>query len=106
MRMAQSANLSTPSELTQLYQFAEKSELDQCHLPKSLHYSGKFSDADGLFAHMAVRAAAAYSPLHRSKTDLVYTTEDLRVRFVDRTHFFGRSHPKNVLIHCELVKLG
>ncbi len=32
---------TTPT-LTQLYQFAEKSELDQCHLPKSLHYSGEF----------------------------------------------------------------
>ena len=37
--------------LAQLYQFAEKSELDQCHLPKSLHYSGEFSNVDGLCAH-------------------------------------------------------
>ena len=55
---------------------------------------------------MAVRAAAAYSPFHRSKTDLVYTTEDPRVRFVDRTHFLGAHTPKNVLTHCELVKSG
>jgi hypothetical protein len=39
----------------QLGQFAEKSELDQCHLPKSLHYSDDFSNADGLSAHEGVQ---------------------------------------------------
>ena len=55
---------------------------------------------------MAVRAAAAYSPFHRSKTDLVYTTEDLRVRFVDRTHFFGRSHPEKRAYPLRIGKVG
>ena len=42
------AEVAWPFPLAQLYQFAEKSELDQCHLPKSLHYSGEFSNVDGL----------------------------------------------------------
>jgi hypothetical protein len=36
---------------------------------------------------MVVRGAAAYSPFHRSKTHLVYTTDDLRIGFVDRFTF-------------------
>src|SRR5258705_13975322 len=55
---------------------------------------------------MAVRGAAAYSPVHRSKTYLVYTTEDLRVRFVDRTHFFGRAHPEKRAYAQPIGKVG
>ena len=55
---------------------------------------------------MAVRGAAAYSPVHRSKTYLVYTTEDLRVRFVDRTHFFGRAYPEKRAYAQPIGKVG
>ena len=92
--------------LAQLYQFAEKSELYQCHLPESLHYSGEISNADGLLRTWLVRRAAAYSPFRRSKTHLVYTTEDLRGRFVDRTHFFGRVHPEKRGYALPIGKVG
>jgi hypothetical protein len=55
---------------------------------------------------VAVRGAAAYSPVHRSKTYLVYTTEDLRVRFVDRTHFFGRAYPEKRAYAQPIGKVG
>src|SRR6266852_5061121 len=55
---------------------------------------------------MVVCGAATYSPFHRSKTHLVYTTEDLRVRFVDRTHFFGRAHPENHAYALPIGKVG
>jgi len=55
---------------------------------------------------MVVRGAAAYSPFDRAKTHLVYTTEDLRVRFVDRTHFFGRAHPEKRVYALPIGKVG
>ena len=58
------------------------------------------------FAHMAMRGAIAYSAFRRSKTHLVYTTEDLRVRFVDRTHFFGRAHPEKRAYALPIGKVG
>ena len=94
------------AELAQLYQFAEKSELDQCHLPKSLHYSGELFQRRWTFTHMWVRGAAAYSPFHRSRTQLVYTTEDLRIGFVDRIHFFGRAQPENRTYPLPIGKVG
>src|SRR5258708_22013698 len=58
------------------------------------------------FYHMVVRGAAAYSPFHRSKTHLVYTTDDLRIGFVDRIHFFGRAHPENRAYALPIGKVG
>jgi len=55
---------------------------------------------------MVVRGAAAYSPFHRSKTHLVYTTDDLRIGFVDRIHFFGRAHPENRAYALPIGKVG
>jgi hypothetical protein len=55
---------------------------------------------------MVVLEAAAYSPSHRSKIYLVYTTEDLRVRFVDRTHFFGRVHLEKRAYPLPIGKVG
>jgi len=55
---------------------------------------------------MAMRGAIAYSAFRRSKTHLVYTTEDLRVRFVDRTHFFGRAHPEKRAYALPIGKVG
>src|SRR6516165_8260988 len=55
---------------------------------------------------MAMRGAIAYSAFRRSKTHLVYTTEDLRVRFVDRTHFFGRAHPEKRAYAPPVGKVG
>src|SRR5260370_12391352 len=97
---------SGTGSLTQLYQFAEKSELDQCDPPKSLHYSGELFQRRWTFTHTVVRGAAAYSPFHRSKTHLVYTTDDLRIGFVDRIHFFGRAHPENRAYALPIGKVG
>jgi hypothetical protein len=50
--------------------------------------------------------ATAYSPSLRSNTHLVYTTEDLGPRGLNRLAFLGEFTPKKALMHCELVKLG
>ena len=55
---------------------------------------------------MVVRGAAAYSPFHRSKTHLVYTTDDLRIGFVDQIHFFGRTHPESRAYALPIGKVG
>jgi hypothetical protein len=59
----------------------------------------------GFYAHGSARATG-YSQFHRSKTHLVYTTEDLRVRVVDRIHFFGRVHPENWTYAPRIGKVG
>src|SRR5258707_14723982 len=84
----------------------QKSELDQCDPPKSLHYSGELFQRRWTFTHTVVRGAAAYSPFHRSKTHLVYTTDDLQIGFVDRIHFFGRAHPENRAYALPIGKVG
>ncbi len=92
--------------LAQLYQFAGKSELDQCHLPKSLHYSGEFSNADGL---LRTWRCVGPQPTPQS-TDRKHTWSTLQricgyASLIGLT-FLGAHTPKNVLMHSQLVKLG
>src|SRR6516225_5769749 len=92
--------------LAQLYQFAGKSELDQCHLPKSLHYSGEFSDPDGLLRTW--QCARPQPTPHSTGRKQTWSTLQRICGYASLIGltFLGAHTPKNVLIHCELVKLG
>jgi hypothetical protein len=92
--------------LTQLYQFAEKSELDQCDPPKVSTTAASFSNADGL---LRIGWCVGPQPTRHS-TDRKHTWFTLQTisglaSLIGFTFLVAHT-PKIGLMHCQLVKLG
>ena len=96
----------SPFGLAQLYQFAEKSELDQCDPPKSLHYSGELFQRRWTFT---IWWCVGPQPTRHS-TDRKHTWSTLQTicglaSLIGFTFLVAHT-PKIGLMHCQLVQLG